>query len=430
MKTAFKKAMAFVVFDNIVDGSPALTADELSELAVALPIVDLGAQSPLSTFSHGFVNPFDVMSPATSDTDHAFEQYAVFAYRFDRKNIQPDVLAVEARKITDKLRADNNGAPLSKQEELSAIEQARMRLLPSTPVKSKTGLIILDTVRNFIVFGGFSAKELDIVVDNIKRRNDTFAYSQALSGAELATLMRGENYAKSMEALNEVLDKNVPVELSATSELLLWLWFVSETFVKDGASIPFKHNPMFVMSVVSDTLKVGNIVDDCKAVDVIVSKEENHGHIRYALWKDKMTALEAKFAVAMADIGGVRVSMNALNPHFIGIDAGSIYNNKDINRKFKTPNKFCTADVFSDANLRAAYDIFLSEKLSAQESACFDYIASVITAITCLAFAAELYITARAVPARWSGTEAKITEWLMAYVPECERVQAIQDGAE
>ena len=424
--TAFKKGMKGTLYDNLVDGKPALTSDILDEIATGIPAADISEQ-PMVGFSHGFVNALDTTQPFGPDSESQWGRYGIVAYRFDRRNINAAVLEREAKKIADKMLEEKKGIPLTKHEKLSSIEQAKMRLLPKTPVVSKTVLITLDEEKHIFAIWGASEKERDIIIDNIVRRCEEFKGVYPVDLIGTAQLLRKDDFEDKRQKLEEILKKEsaAPEDCQGLANMTTWTWFLTETNPGGEMNSPVFDSPYgtFFMALEGDTLHVGELDQEGKAMDVLTSKEADHGHIRYALWKDKRCTVAGKFCMAISDIGNVFLTFDATRPGQFAVDTGSVFEGKAIERKVKVPAKFCSAKMDEDPELRAGYDKFLSEVNDNQENALFAHIGAVHAAIMNMAYLSDLYMTARISPKRWKGTWEKIQEWLMAYVPECERIQ-------
>lgn len=424
--TAFKKGMKGTLYDNFVDGKPALTSEALSEVAAAVPAVDI-TDTPMVGFSHGFVNALDTTQPFGPEAEWQWGTYTIVAYRFDRRNINAAVLEREAKKTSDKMLSEKKGIPLTKSEKISAVEQARMRLLPKTPVSSKTVLITLDEKTHILGIWGASEKERDIIIDNIARRCEEFRGVYQVSMLDVAQLLRKEDFEEKQQKLEEILKKEsaAPEDSQGLANMATWIWFLTETNPGGEMNSPSFNSPYgtFFMSLDGDTLHVGELDQEGKATDVLTSKESDHGHIRYALWKDKRCTVAGKFVMAIADVGNVCLTLDATRPGQFAADTGSIFEGKAIERRVKVPAKFCSVKMEEDPELRAAYDTFLSNVNDNQENAIFAHIGAVHASVMNLAYLSDLYMTARISPKRWKGTWESIQEWLMAYVPECERIQ-------
>ena len=424
--TAFKKGMKGTLYDNLVDGKAALTSQILEEVATSVPASDI-SEHPMVGFSHGFVNALDTTQPFGPESESQWGRYCIVAYRFDRRNVNAAVLEREAKKIADKMLGEKNGIPLTKHENLAAIEQAKMRLLPKTPVSSKTVLITLDEEKNIFAVWGASEKERDIIIENIARRCEEFQGVYQVDILGTAQLLRKDDFEDKRQKLEEILKKEsaAPEDCQGLANMTTWTWFLTETNPGGEMNSPVFDSPYghFYMALEGDTLHVGELNQEGGAVDVLTSKEADHGHIRYALWKDKRCTVAGKFGMAIADIGSVFLTFDATRPAQFAVDTGKIFEGKAIERKVKIPAKFCSAKMSEDPELHAGYDKFLSDVNDNQENALFAHIGAVHAAIMNTAYLADLYMTARISPKRWKGTWEKIQEWLMAYVPECERIQ-------
>lgn len=421
----------FVIRDD--EGKPAFTSDMMEELLGAHAAPDItGANSAYVGFSHGVCDIRNGGQCTGEELDSQYEHLLIFAYRFDRRSPSPDAVQKEVDAIVEARKQENNGSyELTKAVYKEILQEAKTRVMPRTPVRSKVATVMYDTSTGVLLIGGASEKEEDIINGLIQRWTQIVAVP--VNPVEATAALNAECVAGM--AVLEPQIREIPAGMhSIVSDLALWLWHATDMNVggnTDAATFkPIIGKQLSTCSLNGDTLVVGDITVEGKTSEPIASKESDHAHIRYALWKDAKSVTSATFQL-VTDIGTTGLSssvgLNSQTPDTIRIGFSAKDEVKVLTKRYVPPKRFQGVGASNDEERIHEYNVLMGRHADEQASALSLYVGYAFTTLYAFLGMSSLFLQARAVPVRWSQTKGIINEWLMGYVPECERNEFLKE---
>lgn len=440
MATGIKATNAYHVFILRDDeGKAAFDADMLDELLGAHAATDISVtQHAYVDFSHGVCDirnggQFGNTSGSHPALDNQFENLLIFGYRFDRRNPPADAVQKEVDVIVAARKAENNGEyEMTKANYKEILQEAKSRCLPRTPVRSKVATVMYDTNTGVLLIGGASDKEADIITGLMLRYAAIHAIP--VNPVEAAAILNQE-YLAAMAALEPQVAQEGAGDCLLISDLALWLWRVSEIAVgSDNTEVTFEainSKRLATCGLNGDTLVVGDINGEGKTDEPVASKEHDHAHIRYALWKDAKSITAATFQLVV-DLGtaGLQASigLKAQTPNILRIGIVSPAEIKVLTKRYVPPKRFCGVAASKDDQLIHEYNMLMGHHEDEQAAALALYTGSVFASLYAFLGMSGMFLQARAVPVRWKQEKDMCNEWLMGYVPECERDEFIKNN--